>query len=225
MVLPSLLVGDLLFRLVYKKAPVMQIPLILLIPVGVWLMRMAGYIPPQLPKPLLYPVLTVSRGIIAYWAIQVTFLAMPAAVKIVESGRKYVIVGICAAGLVSTVLLSYKNGGVDLNNLGFGKYPLLFFLTGIFGTVAWLGLARLLHNVRPLLWVGENSLFLMATHLPLKVNMVFMRIGQKLQGAIPSVPPVIIIAAMLACEIAVEVVMLWVWNRLTEWIKKCKRAE
>ena len=78
-------------------------------------------------------------------------------------GRKYLIGGIC---LISAFVLSCLNEGyADLNELHFGD-PLIFFTAALSGTCGIL-LLRRKYCCKPLVWLGQNSLIVMGTHIPI----------------------------------------------------------
>lgn len=69
-----------------------------------------------------------------------------------------------AGFLLLNLLFGFKNGGVDLNQLVFHNY-LLYYLAAICGSMAVLCLCYALPESRILLYLGKNSLIIMATHM------------------------------------------------------------
>ena len=62
---------------------------------------------------------------------------------------------------------------VDLNTLNLGKFPLLFFVCGFLGAVFIIGICINIEKRKISLsffrFLGQNSLFIMATHAPLYI--------------------------------------------------------
>jgi fucose 4-O-acetylase-like acetyltransferase len=72
---------------------------------------------------------------------------------------------ILSAGfLFLNILLGFKNGGVDLNQMVFRNY-ILYFLAAFCGTMFVLCLSNALPASPPLTYMGKNSLIIMATHM------------------------------------------------------------
>lgn len=99
--------------------------------------------------------------------ISLTFLAIGyflykpfAAQKI--SGTHYLVLS--AGFLVLNLFLGFKNGGVDLNQLVFRNY-ILYYLSALSGSMFLICLCNFLPDTMPLIYLGKNSLIIMATHM------------------------------------------------------------
>ena len=70
------------------------------------------------------------------------------------------------AALAAAFVCSLLNTeAADINELRFGM-PLLFFAAALLGSYGAIQLGRLCHW-KPILWLGQNSLILMGTHIPI----------------------------------------------------------
>lgn len=68
--------------------------------------------------------------------------------------------------------LSLLSPDLDFNSFKLGSFAPVFYLNGVLGSVAVLELLRWLEariSLRPLIWCGRHSMFLMATHLPWQI--------------------------------------------------------
>ena len=101
-------------------------------------------------------------------------------------------------------VLSLINKGVDFNNFSLGKYPPLYIVNGCLGSaVIILALGKLDQRVPMRLtgFVGRHSLFIMATHLPLKICPVIKRVSLGLYTAKSAGP-------LYYCELALGLAVM-----------------
>ncbi|PPU77373.1 polysaccharide biosynthesis protein GumF [Xanthomonas cucurbitae] len=61
-------------------------------------------------------------------------------------------------------VLAAWNGQVDVNNLQFGHWPVLFLLVSLLGTAMTLCVAYFLRHWRWVQWIGTNTLLILCTH-------------------------------------------------------------
>lgn len=171
--LPSMFIGRVLFDLSYrhKIKGLIRVILLLLIPLLLCLVSIKlkelsdegivgqGFL--GIPVVLL-------KGVTAFWFVSVGF----------ESGlcldaikQKYrVLLSVTAVAIAS--VLAFTNRGIDLNCGDFGVRPIMFFVTGTLFSLGLTEIFKFLGNWIPfrfLSFVGRNSLFIMATHLPLYI--------------------------------------------------------
>ena len=85
------------------------------------------------------------------------------------------------AGML-TVILALLNKGVDFNSFSCGKYPWLYIINGYLCGALIIFLLKKCDgviNFRVLNFIGANSLFIMATHLPWKISIVVKKLFGK----------------------------------------------
>lgn len=109
--------------------------------------------------------------------------------------------------------LSLLSPDLDFNSFHLGRFGLVFYVNGLLGAVTLLELLRYLEariSLRPLIWCGKNSMFLMATHLPWYIAPVLLSVGKRFYMA-PSlnVKYVLVMAAEFVVLMAIEFVMVW----------------
>ena len=113
---------------------------------------------------LSYPVLTVSKSLVAFWFVAVGYGSFFVLSKIKNVWLRFG-TGVILSGL--TIFISRYKGSTDLNNLYIGKHPEIFYLGGIMGALGVVLILEYLERYLKLTfltWCGENSLTLMATH-------------------------------------------------------------
>lgn len=109
--------------------------------------------------------------------------------------------------------LSLLSPDLDFNSFHLGRFGLVFYINGVLGAVTLLELLRYLEawiSLRPLIWCGKNSMFLMATHLPWYIAPVLLAMGKRLYVA-TSLNGVyfLIMLAEFAVLLAIEFVLVW----------------
>lgn len=114
--------------------------------------------------------------------------------------------------------LSLLSPKLDFNSFRLGRFGLVFYVNGVLGSVAILELLRYLEgrvSLRPLIWCGKNSLFLMATHLPWYIAPVLVAVGKRFYtAAAPDVKYFLVMLAEFAALMAIEFVMVWCKDRI-----------
>ncbi len=152
--------------------------------------------------------LTITlRGIATLWFLPTLLLAelLFAAIR-PESRSRAVKLLLC---ILMPVLLSPK---LDFNSFRLGRFGLVFYVNGVLGSVALLELLRYLEgrmSLRPLIWCGKNSMFLMATHLPWYIAPVLVAVGKRFYtAAAPDVKYFLVMLAEFAALMAIEFVMV-----------------
>lgn len=108
--------------------------------------------------------------------------------------------------------LSLLSPKLDFNSFRLGRFGLVFYVNGVLGSVALLELLRYLEgrvSLRPLIWCGKNSMFLMATHLPWYIAPVLVAVGKRFYtAAAPDVKYFLVMLAEFAALMAIEFVMV-----------------
>ena len=170
---------------------------------------------------ILLPTSLLMKSLVALWFLIVGGLTVEA----VDFFRKIKLKWIVAIGmLLIHFVVSNFNPGVDVNLLNLGKRPFLFFVNGVIGSYAIIAVSIVLcewRELKPLIWIGENSLFIMATHLPWKVTTgITWMISRvvKFKQATAGYYFVIIFALILS--LLAEKVLLTVWKGLAGLLNK-----
>lgn len=108
--------------------------------------------------------------------------------------------------------LSLLSPDLDFNSFKLGSFAPVFYLNGVLGSVAVLELLRWLEariSLRPLIWCGRHSMFLMATHLPWYIAPVLVAVGKRFYtAAAPDVKYFLVMLAEFAALMAIEFVMV-----------------
>ena len=118
--------------------------------------------------------------------------------------------------------LSLLSPKLDFNSFRLGRFGLVFYVNGVLGSVALLELLRYLEgrvSLRPLIWCGKNSMFLMATHLPWYIAPVLVAVGKRFYtAAAPDVKYFLVMLAEFAALMAIEFVMVRCKDRIKDAI-------
>lgn len=109
--------------------------------------------------------------------------------------------------------LSLLSPKLDFNSFRLGRFGLVFYVNGVLGSVALLELLRYLEgrmSLRPLIWCGKNSMFLMATHLPWYIAPVLVAVGKRFYLAqTPTAPYFLMMLAEFAVLMLIEAALVW----------------
>lgn len=116
-------------------------------------------------------------------------------------------IGLC----VMVVYLSMVNQRVDMNFLVFGN-PLLFYCTAVLGTMGLIYLCKNMGTCKSLVYLGVNSLIIMATHLECQVLMLAITFAKIISNLIPITNNFIYYFCFVALLIMMEVVIIYVFN-------------
>ena len=109
--------------------------------------------------------------------------------------------------------LSLLSPDLDFNSFKLGSFAPVFYLNGVLGSVAVLELLRWLEariSLRPLIWCGRHSMFLMATHLPWQIAPELVMLGKRFYLAqTPTAPYFLMMLAEFAVLMLIEVALVW----------------
>ena len=172
-----------------------------------------------------YPLLTIIKSISAYWFIIVGYLLFP---KIKD---KINIISIIV-GLVIVIFISCINTNVDFNMFSLGRFGVCFFIAGALGSIISICfLEKLYENeastklLSSLEYIGRNSLFLMATHLPLYISTVILYVFNKIFET-GTLSYIYYMRWIVMCMIllTVELIGLFIWQQIkeSEFMQKSK---
>ena len=123
-------------------------------------------------------------------------------------------IAISAAVLLAVNLgLSLLSPDLDFNSFKLGSFAPVFYLNGVLGSVAVLELLRWLEariSLRPLIWCGRHSMFLMATHLPWQIAPELVMLGKRFYLAqTPTAPYFLMMLAEFAVLMLIEAALVW----------------
>ena len=150
-----------------------------------------------------------------------TFAKGAANVDILTMLMIYILAGAFASvaaamgGRESTVNLglSLLSPDLDFNSFKLGSFAPVFYLNGVLGSVAVLELLRWLEariSLRPLIWCGRHSMFLMATHLPWQIAPELVMLGKRFYLAqTPTAPYFLMMLAEFAVLMLIEAALVW----------------
>lgn len=121
------------------------------------------------------------------------------------------LVGLVVLGL-PWLVLAWRNGRVDINQLEFGYSRIVFLVAALLGTAMTLCAAQLLARWRWVQWIGRNTLLVLCTHL--LVFFVLSGVASLLGGFGPGGPGpawalFVSVVALLACVPMRAVLMRW----------------
>lgn len=109
--------------------------------------------------------------------------------------------------------LSLLSPKLDFNSFRLGRFGLVFYVNGVLGSVALLELLRYLEgrvSLRPLIWCGRHSMFLMATHLPWQIAPELLMLGKRFYLAqTPTAPYFLMMLAEFAVLMLIEAALVW----------------
>ena len=167
--LPALLIGQMLFIAVMKSPKWVKVisavvPLVILGYVENLLPELSKQMESRTYKLVSFPIMTVSKGFLAFWFIGAGYLAY----KILEhiSGRNQrFLIGLVL--FIGNIWLSQQNAKVDLNMMRLGEHPSLMYMGGIAGSLGTVLILEFLEkwwSMTFLNFCGKYSLIIMATH-------------------------------------------------------------
>ena len=110
--------------------------------------------------------------------------------------------------LLINIIVAIENGSVDTNNMILGNV-FLYYTGGLAGSFAIVLLCKNMWSLKPLTYIGRNSLIIMATHLDCYILWAGLKVGMVVFGRVPQVALLVLIALvvtlLLSC-IVVEVI-------------------
>lgn len=120
-------------------------------------------------------------------------------------GRNAALPAVCALMAVGVcLLLSQANGMVDVHYGWQGRFPAVFWLAALLGTLGLAAFFSLLPECPPLAFFGRNTLTVMATHYALPVLATAQRLVKPLGGGVLSA----LAAFVLAMAMEIPIVLL-----------------
>lgn len=227
--LPSLFIAILLHKLLHKVDLKIQSILIVIIPLAFIIYTELVTIvidESDYAKYFVFCiVLTLLKGLIAYWFYEVSFLLLPKVLDNKQSNT-VLIFAVMTFLIFSCVAILLKDTSIDFNNFNFGKYPILFWG---FGLIISFDIVVLLKNIscqsKALGWIGKNSLFIMCTHLIFFIVPITNKVIGKIlfKGEFSNrLEYVIFVSINLFIVMLIESIMIMIWNKLKPIFTKYK---
>ncbi len=147
-------------------------------------------------------ILTVTlRGVATLWFLPTLLIA------------ELLFAAVLAVLLAVNLGLSLLSPDLDFNSFKLGSFAPVFYLNGVLGSVAVLELLRWLEariSLRPLIWCGRHSMFLMATHLPWQIAPELVMLGKRFYLAqTPTAPYFLMMLAEFAVLMLIEAALVW----------------
>mgnify|MGYP006923528591 FL=1 len=217
--LPTLLLAELLFAAIRPESRSRAVKLLLCILVPVLLCAVCWfYERVDLPEGLLAQVgqnlfVVAAKSVSGCWFMLCGYYIYRH-LDPKRLSRPLILVVLLAVNLG----LSLLSPELDFNSFRLGRFGLVFYVNGVLGSVAVLELLRYLEgrvSLRPLIWCGKNSMFLMATHLPWYIAPVLMAVGKRFYtAAAPDVKYFLVMLAEFAALMAIEFVMVWCKDKI-----------
>lgn len=175
--LPTLFFGELLFYYIMKKHVIVRIvTLAAVIPVSFAVSDVLAQLKVEMGTKFLLvqaPALAISRSFVAFGFIAIGYYFYKYYMAHSHSAIIDLIAAVIMLAIVSKVC--GLNKGVDFSMMRFGKVPELFFITGILGSLGIILLFRIINKYLPmklLVWSGQDSLILMATHAAFRLMLI-----------------------------------------------------
>ena len=79
-----------------------------------------------------------------------------------------ILIGIAVASLLLLCITNYYNGRIDICKYTYGKYPILFYLSGVLGIICCVSVSQILAKIavpKAMLFISENTLSILGLHL------------------------------------------------------------
>ncbi len=167
--LPSIFIGQILFFLIIKSPRWVRVISAVIVPVFVqYFVNLLPVLEESLSgaryKIVLFPILTVNKGLVAFWFIGAGYICYLLLSRVKKRNLRFLIGVVLFA---ADIYLSQINPGVNLNLLKVGIHPALFYFNGIIasiGTVLILEYLEKWWKMTFLNFCGKYSLVIMATH-------------------------------------------------------------
>lgn len=114
--------------------------------------------------------------------------------------------------LVLNIWLGFKNGRVDLNQIVFGNY-LLYFLAAVCGSLCIICFCKALPEIKPLVFMGKNSLTIMGTHINCKFFGICYMLGDFVLSLLPALGKIGYMIIVIIAIGVLELIAIYVFNR------------
>lgn len=129
----------------------------------------------------------------------------------------WIYAGLTLLFLILNILLAQKNGLVDLHYLLFNDY-FLYFGAAFTGSMAVICLSAFLPASKALLYIGKNSLIIMATHMNCRFLGICYAVGSLLYSHLPVIGTLGYQAIVIFCMIGLELGAIYGINRYAPFL-------
>ena len=147
--------------------------------------------------------------------IAITFLAIGYYIYRPLSAQKHygsIYLVLSSGFLLLNIFLGFRNGGVDLNQLVFRNY-ILYYLAAFCGSMFIIFLCKALPDIRPLIYMGTNSLIIMATHMNCRFLGACFLVADFVSRLLPQAGLFGYYLVVAVCMLILEVIAITVINR------------
>ncbi len=220
--LPALLFGEIIFLFIRKHT---SLSVSALLSLGICLLvsftanTYHYYYPIDFENPLsvLGAYLT---AVFVRTGVAVTFLALGYFSHYLffkKEHKKYTYLVLAVVFLVLNLYLSEKNGSVDLRNMVFNDYK-LYYTAAYCGSMFFICLCAALPSIKPLEYLGKNSLIIMVTHMNCRFLGISYAIGTFALSLVPALQEVGFITVSILALILIELLTIFVINRYAPFL-------
>ena len=172
-----------------------------------------------LSKGLLYALLcvmrTVLRAVYALPFVCVGFFLFEIGREFWEGKKRIPFSMQLAGGIIlffAGIPISAANGYFDFRSLSFGE-TVLFYLAAVLSFAGTLLVCKSIKPFRPLMFLGKNSLIIMATHIDFYFLYIGLNLANRLNDFIPGWNRVFFFVNVIGVMLLLEVVCIVVINR------------
>lgn len=211
--LPALLIAEVVFIFLTKKLkPYISIPLIIILALGsYWAQHQISgiYTSSLLITSLIDFVRVFLRGFIATAFVMIAYYAFPLINRNEKFSVTELIIGIVM--FIANLVLSQINGCVDFHYIIENNVP-LFYLCAILGSFSLILICKNCKNLKPISYLGENSLIVMATHINTYVLYFSILVSIQIDKLITHAKSYIFVFNIVAITFLCEAVIIYVIN-------------
>lgn len=124
---------------------------------------------------------------------------------------------------LSGIPISVANGYFDFRSLSFGDLPVLFYLSAMVSFVGIVLICKSCPPFKPLLFFGQNSLIVMATHIDFYFLYLGLNLANRVNGFIPIGNRVFFFVNVIGVILILEVFCIMAVNRFFPFLLGRKR--
>lgn len=224
--LPALLIAELLFIFIKKKLNKYTYPIIILLAAAAYGIEQLlpiteksdGIVPSVLLLIICNLLRVILRGMISSLFVLAGFalwtILPKSEVKMINRCL-LMIVGIVLLGL--TYFISEMNTLVDLRRIEFGNVS-LFLVTATAGSIGVILIAISIWALKPLEFIGRNTLIIMASHLNFYILFAGMQFGLWVNNYINHMKSYIFIVNVLIVVFAIECILIFIIRKFAPFI-------
>lgn len=173
-----------------------------------------------LSKGLLYALLcvirTVLRALYALPFVCIGFLLYETGSEFWKGKKEVPFAAQFVGGILlffAGIPISVANGYFDFRSLSFGEMPVLFYLSAALSFTGTLLICKSIKPFRPLIFLGKNSLIIMATHIDFYFLYIGLNLANRLNDFIPGWNRVFFFVNVIGVMLLLEVACIAVINR------------